>query len=381
MTNKRQLAGLFLCVLVPLTNANALISLLPVYASELGADAAQTGLYLALAFFALAAGSLTASRISRRKRTVMACAFLSIPVYLLMSQTDDIGRLSLLVAANWFLGGVSFSLVNILAGLSANKNSRGAVFGMISLGVGLGGLLGGIAAGPIVDRWGYPALFQLAALVQFLAPLSALLLQDHQEPQPAAQVPKARFALNRAFYLLMGANVVAGLAMFVSTLGRPLEMSQLQFDAASISSTVAIASAVTLPIPAFIGWLSDRIGRRSLIAICYLVGTGGVAILTFSTHLWHFWISAVLVQMIIASGGVLSALVTDLVPPESLSTGLSLLNTSGFAAGVIGLAATGFVIEAIGMPLTFALGAALPIVAIFLLMSIGQMQKRKAAHP
>jgi DHA1 family bicyclomycin/chloramphenicol resistance-like MFS transporter len=199
----------------------------------------------------------------------------------------------------------------------------------------------------------------------------ALILEDKkslQHGEKAENSPQSSFG--STFYLLLAANLTASIAMFVSNLGRPLSMNALDFDATAISSVIAVGSAITLPIPAIIGWISDRVGRRGLIAVCYLLGAFGMVLLMLSTSLWHFWLSSVLMTFINASNGLTSALVADIIPRRSLGHGLSLINTGGFLAGIIGFAGTGYVIEGLGLPVTFMLGATLPLIAIVLLLPI-----------
>ncbi len=55
--NRKQLAALFICSLVPWVVGNGLLPLLPVYAVKLGADSTVAGLYLAFSYLAIALGS------------------------------------------------------------------------------------------------------------------------------------------------------------------------------------------------------------------------------------------------------------------------------------------------------------------------------------
>lgn len=380
MISKRQIAALFLCIIVALSIGNALMALLPVYAVQSGMDSAGTGSYMALAFFALAAGSMSAGWLSRRfqrhKPFLVGIGMINIPVYWLMQSITDFGLLMFAISFVWFLGGISFALTNMLAALSSGETERGKVFGIIALAMGLGTLIGGAISGPIADRWGFSALLAAASVLQVVYVSVALLLKDkksdsHQENGRT----ESRSPLGNTFYLLLAANAIASIAMFVSSLGRPLGMNALQFDATSISSTVAVGSAITLPLPTLVGWLSDRIGRRNLIIACYLAGACGVALLMVSTSLWHFWLSSVLITCMNAGGGLISALVADVVPRRSLATGLSLMSTGGFLAGIIGFAGTGHVIQSVGLSITFMLGATLPLVAILLLIPIRRVLK------
>ena len=106
------------------------------------------------------------------------------------------------------------------------------------------------------------------------------------------------------FYLLLLAHVIAFGANFVSLLGRPLLMDNLGFDSAAISGVVAVGGAVSLPFPLLVGWLSDRIGRYSLLVLCFLISALGLFALAASKSLLHFWVSSVL----LASMGVCLAI-------------------------------------------------------------------------
>ena len=53
----------------------------------------------------------------------------------------------------------------------------------------------------------------------------------------------------------------------VRMMGTSLAMSELGFEAAAISSTVAVTGAVVLPLPPPLGWLSDRLGRKRFLAL------------------------------------------------------------------------------------------------------------------
>ena len=380
MISKRQITALSLCIIVALTIGNAIMALLPVYATKLGMDSASTGNYMALAFFALSSGSILAGWLSRRfrfhKPFLVAIGFINIPVYWLMQYITYFGLLMLAVSFVWFLGGISFAMTNILAGLSSSELERGKVFGIVALAMGIGTLIGGGIAGPIADRWNFSALLAVSAVFQSIYAGVALLLEDKKsDPIHTNSHTESSTSLGSPFYFLLAANVIASVAMFVSNLGRPLGMNALQFDATAISSVVAVGSAITLPVPALVGWLSDRIGRKGLIAACYLVGALGMAMLIVSTSLWHFWLSSVLISFISVSNGLTAALVSDVIPRRSLGLGLSLLNTGGFLAGIIGFSGTGYVIQSMGLPTTFMLGATLPLIAIILLLPMRRVLK------
>ena len=218
--NKRQLLALFLCSLVPLTTGNGLSPLLPAYAAELGASPADAGCQLALAFAALAAGMMASywlsNRLKSRKGLIIAGGALGIPVLWLAGQARTPWTLAALSAAWCFGAGMSIALVNTLAGLSAADDARGKIFGVLSLNAGLGTLFGGLAMGPIAERWGYPALFTCLSLFGLLWPVAALTLQDRKAQAATSRdtrETRQRVGLGRSFYCLLLGSVAATLAM------------------------------------------------------------------------------------------------------------------------------------------------------------------------
>jgi MFS family permease len=274
----------------------------------------------------------------------------------------------------WFFVGVGFTTVNILAGLSAGEAERGKIFGILAINTSLGALVGGFVSGPIVERWGYPIWFLVAALCWVLQPAIGLLIQDKvvvrtRRDEAMSSLP-AQPGFGGTFYLLLLANVIAFAAGFVALLGRPLLMDRLGFDLAAISGAVAVGGAVTLPFPLMLGWLSDRVGRYWLIMLCFFAGAIGLALLAVSVSLWHFWAASIFLAGVGVSLGIGPALVTDLVPEESLGTALAWYGFAPSMGGIIGFMLTGYAIEIFGMSTTFVAGAACTLIAIALVVQV-----------
>jgi MFS family permease len=287
-----------------------------------------------------------------------------------MAQTTDIGQLSVLNGVSTYFAGMGIALINILAGLFAGETERGRVFGILGFASTLGGLIGGFGSGPIVDRWGFPALLQILAMWSVLFPLVALFAADKVvvRPRPAAFTPTPEGPrLGAPVYFLLLANIMVWLVGFTSSLARPLMMDQMGFDSTAISGAVGIGALATLPLAPMIGWLSDRLGRKRFLAFCYLAGGLGLLLLSVSVSVWHFWLSAALLALIGASGGVGLAQVADLAPRAALDRGISMFSSTTFIAGIIGSAGTGYLIRGLGMTPTLIVGAALALLAILLL--------------
>ena len=112
--------------------------------------------FLAVASSTIIAGRL-ADRFQKRKLILIIGGALMVPLIWLMGSATTLSQLILLNCIAWFTGSLSLAMVGILAGLFADENERGRVFGLIGLSVGIGSVIGSFAAGPIADRWGYQA--------------------------------------------------------------------------------------------------------------------------------------------------------------------------------------------------------------------------------
>jgi MFS family permease len=382
MMSRKQLAALFVCSLVGWTLTQGILSLLPVYAAEFGADPASAGSFLSVAFVALTAGTMAAGWLSnkfqRRRAMIVAAGLTNVPATWLMGQATAFWQLTALTATVWFCIGISFTTINILAGLFAGETERGKIFGILALNASLGALIGGFASGPIVDRWGYPTLFLVAASGWTLQPLTALLLQDRKVVARVVQPGRSISLdprLGGAFYLMFLATLLAFGAGFVAVLGRPLLMDKMGFDQTAITGAVAIGGAISLPFPILLGWLSDRVGRYWLIAFCFLAGALGLIALMASVSLWHFWVATVLLSGVGVSLGIGPALVTDLVPQESLGTALSWYGFAPTIGGILGFALTGYAMQTFGMATTFIASAILTLIAMLVVVYVQRVRQ------
>lgn len=380
--SKKQLLALFLFSLVPWTIGNGIAPLLPLQAAGLGATQAVAGYCLALSQLATAAGTVSAGwlsdRFGRRKVPAIVAGLVTTPALYLMGQASTIW--SLVVGLTiWFFGaGLIMALVSIGAGLSAEESKRGKVFGLLALTAQLGALLGCGVAGPLADKCGYPCMYAVLSFIGLLGPLAGMLWEE--QSSPAAQDRTATPArdgapLGRSFYLLFVASLGCAVASFVFLLGRSFAMFEQGFTSAALSSAGAIGAAISLPFPLLAGWLSDRLGRKGFVAVSFLATTVCLLILCASNALWHFWAASILFSLSFVRGPVCSALVTDLVPQESLGRGLAAYNATTWLGGVAGCALAGLAVQSLGTAPTLLAGACLPLMAVGLLAAVGRAKR------
>jgi MFS family permease len=386
--NKRQYLALFMGRSAILVIGAGALPLLPVYAARLGAPPAVAGYYLAFTYLGLTAGKLVggwlSDQLGRRRALLALVGLLGVPTTWAIGRVNQVWALTFSTSIVWFLGGIGVSLTNILAGLFAGPDERGKVYSFLALAAGVGGLAGGLITGPLADRWGYPAMFALLSLFFLLLPAAAFILRDLRADRALAgpgSVAGSRLRLGKGFYALLAANLIASVAFYVSGLGRSFSMNRLGYSAAAISSTAAVSSAIALPLLPLIGRLSDRLGRKRFLILCYLISAAGLVALSLASSLWHFWIAVALSTFSSTTARAIGpALTNDLLPAESLGRGLGMYSAVESMGAIVGFAGTGHAVQSLGMRPALIAGAVLPLLSILLLVPVRQVEAA-TEHP
>jgi DHA1 family tetracycline resistance protein-like MFS transporter len=153
-------------------------------------------------------------------------------------------------------------------------------------------------------------------------------------------------------------------------------MNNLGFAATAITSTGVIGGLAMLPFPLILGWLSDRLGRKRMMVICYASYALCMAMYALSKSLWHFWVASTLFGIGFISNSVGTAFVTDLVEPKVLGRGVSLFQGIGWIGNVIGLAVAGYAFQNLGITTAMFIGATFPLFGIVLIISIRVAKQR-----
>lgn len=375
--NTLMLFGVVVCDCIVFTMGNGTLPLLPIYAKVLGASSATEGIYVAFAYLCLAIGTLIGGRLSdrlqsRRSLLVLAGALL-VPLQALMGLTRNVFQLIATTGLLWLVAGVTLATVGAIAGREADAAQRGKVFGFIGVSAGVGSLVGGLTIGPIVDTWGYPAMFLVLACLTVLIPITALLTVKETQKEPASKlriVPRPASFIGVAILLLLAAQLLGWVANGAGNMGRSISMNELKFSNTAITVTAAIGGLLSLPLPLVLGWLSDRIGRKKVLIASYVAGTACLLILRVSQKLWQFWLVAALLSLLAVSMSVGPALVADLVRRERVGTAVSLFQSAQWLGTIVGFVYSGFAFQSLGIRSALAVASivgALAIVAALLI--------------
>jgi MFS family permease len=152
----------------------------------------------------------------------------------------------------------------------------------------------------------------------------------------------------------------------MARLGTSLSMQGLNFNVEAIASAAAVSGLVSVPITLSVGVLSDRFGKKRFLIASYILAALGSLTLGAATQLWQFGLASSLMMVGFSLNRAMStAIASDVLARESLSRGLSMMNTINSAASIISFAWVGFLLDQMGPQVVFLSIAAVPVLALF----------------
>jgi MFS family permease len=260
----------------------------------------------------------------------------------------------------------------IIADLSSHEN-RGRNFGLLRTMDNLGAVGGILICIFLVERLGYENLFLIAALPSIAAVGLILCLGKENKPADKKLYQGIRLRdFNRNFKLFLCLNAVFALGSFsysflliyANTLG-----FQIVFIPVLYLIFTAFAAVSSLPF----GKISDRIGRRALMAVSFLLWGGVCLILIFVESYLAVVLSFVLYGLHRgAIDTVQKTFVAELAPEDYRASGLG-----GFQM-VIGLCAlpasfiAGLLWDRISIRAPFYLSLSLTVMASVMLIFVNE---------
>ena len=142
------------------------------------------------------------------------------------------------------------------------------------------------------------------------------------------------WVVNRLTFLLAANSLSGFMLYFLQERCAGLPGAKAATPAAT---AMLIVGVCVLFIALFGGWLSDRLGRRPLIAVSGVLATVGMLVVVSLPTLTAVYVGGALVGIAIGLYYPSSwALGTDLVPPDQAGRYLGLANLAGAGAGAIG---------------------------------------------
>jgi sugar phosphate permease len=361
----------------------ALASVIPPLRADLGATDAQIGFAGTLFLWTYAlcsplAGNL-ADKFSRPLIITISLATWSA----VMALTGFAQSVATLLALRLLLG-IAESLYLPAAGALLGDHhpagSRGRAMGFHILGLNVGSLVGGAAAGVIAEHFGWrPGFWILGGLGLGLAALAPFCIFDKptEVPSSVGRRPDAAGAWSYvlrvpSFYCLLGSAVAAGVAVWAFFSWLPLFFAEnygMKLGAAGLSGVVLFNAPLFLGI-AIGGWLSDKVvqrdahGRALIKGLSFLL-SAPFLFLFLGTPSFPIVAAALVISSLIRALGVSSEhpLVCEVIPTRYRSTAIGIMNTCGAGAGGIGVLLAGLLKQDIGLNTIFGASSFLYVLA------------------
>ena len=355
-----------------------LYPLLPVYLTQtLGAGGAVVGLIEGLAegvqnVFQGVSGSLS-DRLRQRKSIALVGYALSAiakpligvagawPGVLGARFTDRLGA------------GTRGAPRDALIAASADEAHRGKAFGLEGAGDNAGAFIGPLLAVALLTLWRLPmrTIFYLAFIPGALAFLMVLLVREGR----ADPGVKVRFDAGLRRFPAPYRRYLAAAALFgLGNSSNAFLILQTRALGASLTTTIVIYAlfnlvAALVSYPA--GALSDRIGRRALLLISFVVAflayagfalASGVVAAALLFGLYGVF------QGLFRTAG--KALAVDLAPPELRASGVGWYGATVGVTALIASTAAGLVWDHVGHSVVFGLGAIFALVGAVAVLAL-----------
>jgi MFS family permease len=359
---------------------------LPAFLMSLGAGPAQLGLIEGLAesvasFAKLFSGYLT-DRLDRRKPLVVAGYFVANAVKPLLALASAWWHILLIRFTDRLAKGVRGAPRDVMVAESVPKNRLGSAYGLIQSMDSAGAIAGPLAAVVLLARYGMRSVFWAAAIPGALCVLVALFgireakrqrtIDGGWQKAPEENVDLSLFSgaakLPGSFYFVL-------FAVTVFSLGNSSDMF-LVMRAQNVGISVSLAPLLGLVFnvtytlgswPA--GWFSDRVSRRWIAAVGYLIFAGTYFVFGRAPSTLAIWISMAVYGLYNSlTQPVLKALVVEAAGQDVRGRALGLYF---FVTSVATLAAsliTGGLWKYYGASVAFYVSAALAVVSAALLM-------------
>ncbi len=359
---------------------------LPAFLVSLGAGPAQLGLIEGLAesvasFAKLFSGYLT-DRLDRRKPLVVAGYFAANAVKPLLAVASAWWHILLIRFTDRLAKGVRGAPRDVMVAESVPKNRLGSAYGLIQSMDSAGAIAGPLAALVLLARYGIRSVFWAAAIPGALSVLVALFgIREVKRGRTSDDGRQKASQENADLSLFSGASKLPGSFYFVLfavtlfSLGNSSDMF-LVMRAQNVGIPVSLAPLLGLVFnitytlsswPA--GWLSDRVSRRWIAAVGYLIFAGTYFVFGRAPSTLAIWISMAVYGLYNSlTQPVLKALVVEAAGQDVRGRALGLYF---FVTSVATLAAsliTGGLWKYYGASVAFYFSAALAVVSAVMLL-------------
>jgi ACS family sodium-dependent inorganic phosphate cotransporter len=376
--------GLFFLstVICYIDRVNVSVAIIPM-ARDLGYSPSTQGLVLSAFFWGYIVSQLLGGWMADRFGGKAVLAF-GVACWSLATFLTPVGAalsFPLLLCARALLGvgeGVNFPAIHSLAARWAPARERARALALSYTGIFLGTVLALLASPPLILKYGWPTVFYISGALGALwlaawavkggnGPEDArgvsvaeldLILSDRPALTRPQSIPWAAIIRERAVWAIVLAHVCNNWGFYILLLWLPTYLHRaLHVPVERVGEYSLVPWAATFVVGNLAGWLSDAMRARgwSVTAVRKTIQTGGFALgampLLFLPGVTSPAAAIALITLSACCGAMSLAAfgINHLdVGPSYAGILMGISNTAATVPGIVGVAATGFILELTG---------------------------------
>ena len=302
---------------------SSIFPFLPLYVKSLGAvtllgtDLLSGLVFSVQAFTMMIASPFWGALADRwgRKLMVERAMFGGAVILLLMAFVRSAEELVLLRTIQGLITG-TIGAANALVASQVPRERTGYAMGLLQVGMGCGVGLGPVIGGALADAFGYQAAFYVTSALLAISGTIVFFGVEETFVAPDAAGGRRPGLGSEWRHILAAPGVLATYSLrFTDSLVRmlfipilPLFALELIAEATGVNSftglVIGSAAAAAAVFAVAFGRLGDRIGHRSIVITCCLLGCGSFLLQSMATGAWYFLFLQVAAG--IAHGGVIT---------------------------------------------------------------------------
>jgi MFS family permease len=339
--------------------------------SGLGVSKSATGIFMAITYIAVAAGSMLTPRIlkyytSVNRLSLLISILIAISLVCMGIQKSYTGLL-ISTAAYWFLSGVQINIYSIIMSYITPQESVGKSFGLLANTVLTGAVVGSFVIGPLIHFAGSLYGFLLFGIVT-IASRFAMALTDfdivYREHKYIGD-----FKANKKLWLLLFTLNAGIMLSFIGRFNLSLIMKEHHYTLGDISYIFALGSLIVFPLPYVFGLLSQKVPNKFLLCFTLACVSLSMFVLYRNTSWFSFLsVSFLIGIMTYCSRGVSQKIIYDIYPLKLQLQAQAALTSTNWVAGILGFLSVSFTSGIFSLQQISLFGCVMGVISMVILL-------------
>jgi len=345
---------------------------LPVMIADLGTSARDNGIFMAITYVSIAAGSYLTPRILNYYGSVSKLSMIVslLTAISLVSMGMGMGYAGFLVATSfyWFFSGVQINIYSIIMSYISPPEHSGRNFGLLANTTLVGAVMGGFFLGPAIHYAGIFYSFVLFGTVTVVTRL-LMLRPDFDVVYARHNAGPGNFRISKKLWLLLITFNAGIMLSFMGRFNLSIIMKEHHYLIDNISYVFAWGALIVFPLPYLFGLLSQRVSGKLLLVVSLASVTVAMGWLyAAATYLSFLSVSFLICIMTYCSRGVSQKIIYDMYPLSEQKHAQSVLSSANWVAAIIGFVLVSITSGSFSLQQVSLLGFAAGVVALVVLI-------------